>query len=160
MCTGPAGVSMVRTVEELQRIFATHGLPQQLVSDNGPQFVSQHFAEFLKINSIKHFKSAPYHLVTNGLAEHFIQMIKKALKASMSEGTVSQKLVKFFLSYRTSPHATTKRPLCELLMGRPLHTRFDLLKLSRKSQVLDKQARQKATHDSHCNAQEFVVREC
>jgi len=122
MCTGPAGVSAIRTVEELRRIFATHGLPQQLVSDNGPQFVSQQLAEFLKMNGIKHFRSAPYHPSTNGMAERFIQTMKKALRASKSEGTVSQRLAKFLLSYRTSPHATTKRPPCEL---RAVHYALD-----------------------------------
>ena len=66
MGTGPAGVSAARTVVELRHIFATHGLPQQLVSDNGHQFVSEQFAE---LNGIKHFRSALYHPATNGLAE-------------------------------------------------------------------------------------------
>ena len=58
MSTGPAGVSAARTIEELRRIFAIHGLPQQIISDNGPQFVSEQFAQFLKQNGIKHFKSS------------------------------------------------------------------------------------------------------
>ena len=33
-----------RTIVELRKIFATYGLPEQLVSDNGPQFVSAEFA--------------------------------------------------------------------------------------------------------------------
>ena len=44
-------------------------------------------------------------------------------------------------------------------MGRPLRTRLDLLKSNRDLQVLDQQAHQKATHDSHCKAQESVVGE-
>ena len=39
MSTGASGVSAARTIEELRRIFTIHGLPQHLVSDNGPQFV-------------------------------------------------------------------------------------------------------------------------
>jgi len=51
------------------------------------------------MNGIKHFRSAPYHPATNGMEERFIQTMKKALKASKSEGTVSQRLAKF-----TGPH--------------------------------------------------------
>ena len=50
MSTGPAGVSAAITVKELRRIFSIRGLSQQTVSDNGPQFVSDQFAQFLKQN--------------------------------------------------------------------------------------------------------------
>lgn len=30
-----------RTIDELRRLFAAYGLPEQVVTDNGPQFVSQ-----------------------------------------------------------------------------------------------------------------------
>jgi transposase InsO family protein len=43
------------------------------MSDNGSQFSLDEFATFMKRNGIKHFKSAPYHPATNGLAERFIQ---------------------------------------------------------------------------------------
>ena len=60
-----------RTVDILSTIFARNGLPQQLVSDNGPQFVSEEFREFLRFN-----ESAPYHPATNGLAERFVHTFK------------------------------------------------------------------------------------
>ena len=69
--------------KNLQSIFA-YGLPLQLVSDNGPQFFSTEFKEFLVHNSIKHLRSAHYHPATNGLAECFVQSIKKALLACLS----------------------------------------------------------------------------
>ena len=69
MSTGPAGVSVARTIEELRCIFSIHGLPQQIVSDNGPQFVSDQFAQFLKQNGIKHFKSSSYHPFSNELTK-------------------------------------------------------------------------------------------
>uniref|UniRef100_A0A3B3C7M6 Gypsy retrotransposon integrase-like protein 1 n=1 Tax=Oryzias melastigma TaxID=30732 RepID=A0A3B3C7M6_ORYME len=42
--------SAERTVEELRTIFSRFGLPQQLVSDNGPQFVSEVFNTFMEEN--------------------------------------------------------------------------------------------------------------
>ena len=41
------------TIHELRRLFATYGLPEQLVSDNGLQFVSDEFKVFLKANHVK-----------------------------------------------------------------------------------------------------------
>ena len=45
--------------------------PQQLVSDNGPQFTIEEFGHFLRSNSITYVCTAPYHQATNGLAERF-----------------------------------------------------------------------------------------
>ena len=47
------------TVSKLRRIFASYGLPEQLVSNNGPQFTSREFAMFLRKNTVKHIRSAP-----------------------------------------------------------------------------------------------------
>ena len=58
-----------RTIEVLRKIFAANGLPEHLVTDNGPQFISEEFAQFVKENEIKHTRSAPYHPASNGLAE-------------------------------------------------------------------------------------------
>ena len=54
------------TVEKLRYIFAVHGLPQRIVTDNGPQFTSQEFAEFLERNGVVHVRVAPYHPSSNG----------------------------------------------------------------------------------------------
>ena len=48
-----------RTVEELRKLFAQHGLPEELVSDNGPQFIASEFEVFMRSNGVKHTKCAP-----------------------------------------------------------------------------------------------------
>ena len=53
--------------------FAVHGLSEQLVSDDGAQFISSKFAHFMKGNGIKHFRGVPFLLAVNGLVDHFIQ---------------------------------------------------------------------------------------
>ena len=61
------------TISQLQAIFATHGIPELLVSDNGPAFTSSKFEEFMHLNGIRHTTSARYHPATNGLAERAVQ---------------------------------------------------------------------------------------
>ena len=64
-----ASTTSTRTIEELRRLFAAYGLPEQVVTNNEPQFVSQEFANFIKLNGIKHIKIVPYHPASNGAVE-------------------------------------------------------------------------------------------
>ncbi|XP_013931706.1 PREDICTED: uncharacterized protein K02A2.6-like [Thamnophis sirtalis] len=67
------------TVRALRRLFATHGLPDTVVSDNGPQFTSTVFQSYLAAQGIRHVPVAPYHLASNGRAERVIRSAKEAL---------------------------------------------------------------------------------
>ena len=60
-------------------MFATHGLPEMLVTDNASYFTSQEFQDFAKLNGIRHVTSAPYHPASNGLAERAVQTVTKLL---------------------------------------------------------------------------------
>ena len=116
------------TIQALRGLFAAHGLPDQVVSDNGPQFVSKEFQRFMKENGIKHTRCAPYHPSSNGLAERFVQTLKNALRRTKDiRRTFQHRLAGFLLAYRTTPHATTNVAPCELLMNRKIRTRLDLL---------------------------------
>ena len=57
------------TISKLHSIFATHGLPKQVITDNGSGFTSAEFENFCKQNGVKHFLTSPYHPSSNGLAE-------------------------------------------------------------------------------------------
>ena len=71
-----------KTIQVLRSLFARYGIPEQLVSDNGPQFVSEEFGTFMKRNGVKHIKCFPYHPSSNGLAEQFVLTFKQAVQAS------------------------------------------------------------------------------
>eukprot|EP00117_Sycon_ciliatum_P040119 scpid58584/ scgid29536/ Uncharacterized protein K02A2.6 len=109
------------TVRRLREVFAQHGLPDQIVSDNGPQFTSDEFRRFTEANGITHTFSAPYHPATNGLAERFVRAMKQALK-SHSDTAPLEFLPRYLLSHRTAPHATTNAIPASLLMHRELRT--------------------------------------
>lgn len=67
-------------IEVLQGLFAWAGLPEQMVSDNGPQFILEEFKSFTCNNGIHHITSVPYHLATNGLVERFVQTLQTSLE--------------------------------------------------------------------------------
>ena len=146
-----------KTIEVMRALIAHHGIPEQVVSDNGPQFTSDEFKQFMERNRIKHILSAPYHPASNGLAERFIQTLKRALKASdKSKRSIHQRLAEFLFEYRATQHSTTGVSPAELFLKRKLRTRFDLMHPDPKKQVMSKQASQKLHHDTHVKARAFT----
>jgi len=128
-----------QTITKLREIFARNGVPEQLVSDNGPRFTSDEFNLFMKWNRIKHIPSAPYHPATNGLAERFVQTFKQAFRSAREEeDTIEAKLAHFLISYRNAPHATTGESPAKMLLGRPPRTRLDAVKPDIRKRVNDR----------------------
>ena len=113
------------TIKQLLKLFATHGIPQQIVSDNGTGFTSQEFEQFVQQNGIKHILSSPYHPASNGLAERAVQTFKSGV--SKLQGPIENRLLHFLFKYRITPQSTTGISPAELLMGRRLRSYLDLL---------------------------------
>lgn len=130
-------------IKELQTLFATHGLPAVLVTDNGPQFVAKEFEEFLSSNGIRHYTSPHYHPSSNGQAERTVQTVKTMLKKiTTGRGDIHRQLACHLLTYRNTTHPTTGMAPAELLMKRKLRTRLTLLKPNLVDDVRAKQADQ------------------
>ena len=84
------------TIEHLRTLFATHGLPELFVTDNGSVFTSSEFMSFLEQNGIRHSTSAPYHTATNGLAERAVQTFKEFIRKPSPDPCRHRSLGSFF----------------------------------------------------------------
>ena len=116
------------TVNALRDIFSRYGLPEIMVSDNGPQFSASEFQQFCRKNGIMHRTSAAYKPSTNGQAERVVQILKSAIaQARVTKQDVNVVLARSLLVYRNTPHTTTGEAPSVLLMGRKLRTRLDLI---------------------------------
>lgn len=103
---GPATL----TIEVLTNIFATYGVPEEVVSDNGKQFTSEEFQRFLKMTNAKTVLSSPYHPSANGEAEIFARTFKRTVKASKDKQRLkNHKTAGFLLCYWATPHSTTHK---------------------------------------------------
>ena len=69
----------------LKSIFARHGIPGELVSDNMP-FGNRLFAEFAKEWGFEAIISSPRYPQSNGLAERYIQTVKQMLRKAVHGG--------------------------------------------------------------------------
>ena len=137
-----SAASSAVTVRLLRQIFVTHGLPRTIVSDNGSCFTSIEFQEFLSNNGVRHARTSPYHPSSNGLAERAVQTLKVSLSRQASTLPFDLRLNKFLLNYRITPHTTTGQAPCELLMGRRLRTRLDLVIPDMEADMTHRQEKQ------------------
>ena len=134
------------TANSLRTVFARYGCPDEVVSDNGPQFTAEEFQSFLRANGIRHRRSAPYHPATNGLAERFVQSFKRAINSTPTTVPVQEAADKFLMKYRSTVHPTTGESPDQLFLGRSLRTRLSLLHPSVQSRVHDQQETQQQYH--------------
>ena len=100
----------------MQSTTARYGIPGQLVSDKGPQFASQEFAEFAKSNDIK--KRLLLHITLVQVAK--LNLLTKRL--FISNFLRWRGAIQFLFSYRTTPNSTTGQTPAELFLN---ETRFD-----------------------------------
>ena len=106
-------------IQALKGIFATHGIPDLVVSDNGPQFASQEFKEFGRNYNFNHVTSSPNYPAANGEAERSVRTVKEIFKKSKDPYLA-------LLTYRTTPQQNGLSP-SELIMGRKLRTPLPMM---------------------------------
>ncbi|XP_048583904.1 uncharacterized protein K02A2.6-like [Nematostella vectensis] len=64
--------SSAAVTRHMCEIFALHGIPDKVVSDNGPQYVSQEFTNFAKDMGFTHITSSPHYPQANGEVERAV----------------------------------------------------------------------------------------
>ncbi|XP_062619903.1 uncharacterized protein K02A2.6-like [Saccostrea cucullata] len=69
----------------LKKHFSHHGIPNTVISDNGPQFTNDAFRNFANEWDFEHSTSSPYHNQSNGKAESAVKIAKGIIKKSMKE---------------------------------------------------------------------------
>lgn len=138
-------------ISYLNTVFARHGIPCELFSDNGPQFSSCEFADFAKEWKFQHTTSSPAYLKSNGLAESSVKTVKNLLRKSQTYDALN------LLIYRSAPLQNGLSP-AQMLMDRRIRSNLpvneDLLtpkdasRISRAKEV--QKAKQRQLHDRTC----------
>ena len=116
--------------ETLLDIFSRLGVPQEVLSDNGSQFVSDCMKEVARLLSVKQLKTTPYHPMCNGLVEKFNGTLKTMLKRLCSEQPKQwhRYINALLFAYREVPQDSTGFAPFELLYGRTVRGPMQILK--------------------------------
>ena len=69
-------------IAKSKQIFATHGIPLMLLSDNAPNYAAKEFADFARTWEFQHITSSPHYSKSNGRAEAAVKTMKNIVKKS------------------------------------------------------------------------------
>ncbi|KAJ8336302.1 hypothetical protein SKAU_G00396450 [Synaphobranchus kaupii] len=135
-------------ITAMKSTFARHGIPDILVSDNGPQYASAEFKSFAEKWEFSHVTSSPHYAQSNGQAEKAVQTVKRMLNKSGDPYIA-------LLEYRNTPLEGVGLSPAQMLMGRRLKTKLPVstslltseVALSVHNKLKDKQAKQKSYYD-------------
>ena len=106
----------------LRSMFATFGVPDQLSSDGGPEFMAGATKEFLKRWNVDHRISSAYHPQSNGRAEVAVKTAKRLLRSNIGpNGSLdNDKLLRALLQMRNTPDPDCNLSPAQIIYGRPI----------------------------------------
>ena len=140
-------------IDKLKCHFARFGIPDQLVSDNGPQFACDEFAKFTESWDIEHFTSSPGHARANGKAEAAVKQAKHMIMKCEKSGSDPMLAL---LEIRNTPQQDANSSPAQRLLNRRTRTLIpttsELLKprgeeiMKKDRQIIDKATRLRERH--------------
>ena len=119
-----------RIAKELVTLFSRVGIPEEILTDQGTNFMSTLLQEIYRLLNISRIRTSPYHPQTDGLVERF----NGTLKAMMRKFTAKNKrdwdeyLPYLLFAYREAPQESTGFSPFELLYGRRVRGPLDVLR--------------------------------
>ncbi|XP_038052264.1 uncharacterized protein LOC119724977 [Patiria miniata] len=116
--------------EALVNIFSRVGVPKEILSDQGSQFMSGLMREVSRLLSVKQLTTTPYHPACNGLVERFNGTLKQMLRKMSTERPKDwdRYFGALLFAYREAPQASLGFSPFELLYGRTIRGPMSILR--------------------------------
>ena len=73
-------------IKKLKSHIARYRVPDEVISDNGPQYDSDEFQAFAQFLGFKHTRTSPHYPQSNGKAESAVKQAKKILQMTRESG--------------------------------------------------------------------------
>ena len=112
-------VTSKSVIKALKEIFSRFGIPEIVVSDNGPQFTAGEFEMFATSWGFQHVTASPRYPQSNGKAENAVRTIKSLFDKCTTSG---QSEFLALLDWRNTPTEGMTTSPAQRLMGRRCRT--------------------------------------
>ena len=120
----PSGQSTGQTVVRLTKcVMSEQGVPELVISDNGPQYDCQSYKQFSKEWGFQHITSSPRYPQSNGFIERQVQTVKNTLDKAVKSG---QDPHMSMLCLRSTPIDSQLPSPAELLYQRKLQANLPI----------------------------------
>lgn len=124
-------------IKKLKAHFARYGVPDKVVTDNGPQFSCHKFYQFSQAWEFSHIKTSPYHSQANGKAESAVKTAKRLIqKAALSKHYIYMSL----LDHRNTQTKGFSSSPVQRFMSRRTKTALPISEQKLKPKVIDARA--------------------
>lgn len=110
------------------KIFSMFGVPNVIISDNGPQFTGQAYRQLMQKYGISHVTSSPHHSQSHGFIERTIRTIKSLMNKSASN------YYHALLLHRTTPLGPDLPSPAELMFNRPVPSNLPIRVLGKMTE--------------------------
>ena len=123
-------ITTEEVAEALLKIYCRVGIPEEVLSDLGTQFVSEVMKEVSRLLSIRRITTTPYNPKCNGLTEKINGVLKSMLKKLSSEKPKDwdRYVEPLLFAYREVPQDSTGFSPFELLFGRTVRGPLQILR--------------------------------
>ena len=124
------GIDTIECAEEHVNIFSRIGIPQEILSDRGSQFVSDLMREISRLLSVRQLQTTPYHAQCNGLVERWNGTLRRMIQKMAAEkpSDWDRYIPALLFSYREVAQASLGFSPFELVYGRSVRGPMSVLR--------------------------------
>jgi transposase InsO family protein len=139
-------------IGKLKQHFARYGLPEIVVSDNGPQYSSEEFAEFSRKWDFEHRTSSPGNSKANGKAEAAVKVAQALIRKTVKSG--GDPLLAL-LDHRNTPTQELNDSPAQRSLGRRTRTLLPTTQKLLSPGYIDCEATKKSIQKRQAKQQEY-----
>ncbi|CAC5388196.1 unnamed protein product [Mytilus coruscus] len=144
--------SSEKIIDSLENMFLRHSLLLSIRSDNGPQFTSKLFKQYLEDIDVNHLRNTPLYPAANGEMERQNRSLMKRIRIAQADAMDwKRELRKYKMAYGTIPHSVTGVSPSELLFKRKIRTKLPEIDCKEDVTTLDEEMRDRDMYAKHKN---------